>query len=480
MAAWSYLKSRPAPAAAIRFTLGVLMTVAVSQTIAASENTDELRSLREERREVLLYGIDTQVLEVLDALKSEQEDALVDDVYAVFKLTSNTDIRISSLNLFSEFDYQLATEDALEILRYFGDEPNELTIAAIKYLAEIAPNSDEDLPVQRQEIRDALMPIVRYPDEAVARAAIKGLGAMGSGSDADLVEHILDLLDSSSYSASLKPELILALGELRAEKAVGMLIEIATDEDEDPTWRRYACDALGKIGSLEALPALRLAYDSDDAILRSYAVSAMGHFPTEEATSLLMEALRDSYWRTRVGAAGALGERAVEKAIPILSFKASRDPEVKVREAATRALAAIGTDDALELLVDLYVSNTTPGTVRLTALEELTEKAPGRALSPVEEVAQQEWELPKSTLLERTAHYVSLVGDPEFAPIYARFLESGNILVIVHGIRGIERSGLAEYADELERFAEEGNHKAVRRAALAALETLRPGSTPEE
>ena len=43
---------------------------------------------------------------------------------------------------------------------------------------------------------------------------------------------------------------------------------------------------------------------------------------------------------------------------------------------------------------------------------------------------------------------------------------------MIYGIRGIERNSIVSMKEAVEKLAEEGNHRSVRKAALSALEML--------
>ncbi len=443
--------------------IAALAIVVVAGVVSAQDDSDDaeerVRSIREERREILLYGIDSQVLELIEKIGEERDDQLLDDVYATFKLSLNPKVRVAALELFEKLDYRSPFDDAVEIVRQFEAEDRDLVIASIGFVSH--KRSDE--------VADLLLALVDSTDDAIAGAAIRGIGATGSEAHA---RALLERFEDGAYEAERKPGIILAFGELGSREVVESLVEILDDPDEEMTWRRYACDALGRIGDPRGIPSIMRALAADDAMLRAYAISAIGRFEGEKAVSSLMQGLRDSFWRVRVSAARALGEKKAVEAIPILEFKARRDPETKVRDEAIRALAQIGSEQAFSIIRELYEDRRFNTALRVTCVEVLTRSDLDASIDSFIRVIDQEWGEKESRILERTGYYLSLSEHPELEKIFARFLDAGDLVLTIYGIRGAERNGFAALRERIESLAAEGNNRSIRRAAVAALETL--------
>ena len=436
----------------------------VTVILATGQENDEgrderIKSIREERRETLLYGIDSQVLEVVQKIKDERDELLLDDIFAVFKLSKNPEIRRAAVGLFEELDFQAPLEDVIDIVSEYEDEDEELVIRSIAYVSK--ERSDE--------IADVLLPLIDSANDSIARAAIRGIGRAGSKAHA---EELLERFESSRYDAVRKPDIILAFGELGSEEVVDTLIDILEDEDEEMTWRRYACDALGKIGDPRALPSIERALVNSDAMLRAYAVSSIRYFESDDIVPSLIQGLKDSFWRVRISAAQGLAAIQAEEAVPILAFKARRDPELKVRDEALRALSGIGNTDAFTHIRKYFTDVAFSAALRVTCAEMLAEHDLEASIETFIEVIGLEWDQKNSKVLERTAYFLSLSENARLAPIYAKLLESGDIVLTIYGIRGIERNGFEDMRPAVESLSGEGNHRSIRRAAITALESL--------
>ncbi|MHB9074225.1 MAG: HEAT repeat domain-containing protein [Desulfobaccales bacterium] len=78
---------------------------------------------------------------------------------------------------------------------------------------------------------------------------------------------------------------------------------------QDQNWlvRRNAAEALGKIGSPEAVPILTKALQDSDEPERWQAAEALAKIGSPEAVSAAIQALQDPEWHVKMRAAEALG-----------------------------------------------------------------------------------------------------------------------------------------------------------------------------
>ena len=442
--------------AVLLLTLFFLSQFAFGQAEPAEEG-EKIQSLTDERRELLLYGIDNQVIELINDLAEEKNEILAGEVLAAYKMTRNPRIKSEILNYFTEIDFRGAIDEALAVVDSFEDQPVELLNASIGYLT--------DDPVD--DLAEHLSPLLEAVDRETVRVAIKGIGLSG---DTDAAKRLLGYLDDRDFDSNLKPEIILALGELRQPVAIDRLVEILEDEDENSTWRRYACASLGKIGDMSALPAIEKVLFDEDAMLRSYAVGSLRYFSGDEVEQLLAESLKDSFWRVRVSAAKGLAELGAVSTVPILIFKAEKDPEMNVRIEAVRALGTIADPRALEALRRFYRKDLTPHELRVISAGILAEKDLPASLDIFKEVIDKHWGKDTTRILERTAQILSQTESDLLEQLYSRFLDSGELVVMIYGIRGIAKNRLDSLIEAVEELAAEGNHRSIRKEALAALE----------
>ena len=430
--------------------------------------TEEQRSITDEWREVLLYGIDTEVLEGVGSLRKYQETSLHPELHRVLESTGHTELKEEILSFFGETKFADATDYAVRIVADPFDVRDSLVNAALRYLAALKAEAGAE-PV---------LALAQQGSGATSRAAIRTLGSIGG---AEHAQPLLEMLHDVYAPSQTRSEVILALGELASEDAVEPLIQLVEDEEEESVLRRYACDALGKIGDERAVPVLKDAYRSDDTWLRAYAVYALSQFDDRETGDLLMRALRDSFWRVRVSAARGIADLGLAEAVPILTYKAERDPVMQVRTEAAKALAAIDSEDAVANLQKVVSDERTPLTLRIEAIQALV-KADLRAHLPfVIETIVADWDDPDSRLVEQVCRILSQEEAAELREPLEMMLGHSSFIIQIYGVRGIARNGFRDLAAQLRALTVKGHHRSLRSTAVAALETLGADATaPEE
>jgi HEAT repeat protein len=129
-----------------------------------------------------------------------------------------------------------------------------------------------------------------------------------------------------------------ALGEIGSPEAVAALINALSDNEEDV--RVNAARALGKIGSPEAVAGLINALSNNEEDVRINAARALGEIGSPEAVAALINALSDNNWFVRESAAEALGKIGSQEAVAAL-INALSDNEKDVRKNAAEALESI-------------------------------------------------------------------------------------------------------------------------------------------
>ncbi len=445
------------------FILFTTLPPVYSQDDLAAE--EEIQSITEERRDILRYGIDSQVIGVLEKLEEEKIETLVTEAEELFRSTLNSKVKLAVLSYFSSIDYSGAFEMVLEFLENstLDELPNDLIAASVRYIADSAGDSIKNAV-------DLLMELSRHDDALVAGAAVE---ALGNCRDDECIDFLMELYNDGETSATLRGSILTSLGKMGARKAVPMMEDIVEDIDEERSLRWKACEALGNIGDKKSLPVLRSALGSDDSYLRSYAVGALKSFEGAEVEELLMEALKDSFWKVRVSAAETLGARKAEDAVPILEFKAEKDPEEPVRLAALQALGNIGSPEALEFIRSMLTGYRSSVSLRAESARILLEQDLDGSLEAIEKTLSEAWDnSQQQALLNTIGKHLSLQEHKALKPLFEKMLDHPEIPMRLYAIRGIARNNFSSLTPRLEELSEEGNPAIVRKEALAALENM--------
>jgi HEAT repeat protein len=456
------------PAFCLALALSLALAAAPHRAAAQDASKDAAQA-RERTRQALLYGIDSEVLDIVQRLKGTGESSFAEELATILSENRGAEVRRTILELFADRKGREGAEAASAILRAWQDEASDVVVAAVAYLSAIAADGRASL----------LLPLAESPVAAVAGASIRALGKAG---DPAAVDPLLKMLARPDVGETAKSDIVLALGDLGDRRAVPVLLAIAKNRDENKVRRMYAADSLGSLGDPVALPALREMFAEKDALLRAYAASALAHFDIEEAFPLLLAGLKDENWRVRAECAKALArplpDARLAQALPVLSYKAELDPTPQVKMEAIRALGAIGGEKARAFLVGLYRERKNALAVReesLAILARTSLDASGvlpSCIEAVRAVVAEEWKAVDQRVLEMTARVISAATGPEVRDVLLRFVESANPVVRIYGVRGIAGNRFADLRDKIRQISEKDPHPAVQREAAKALEKM--------
>ncbi len=268
---------------------------------------------------------------------------------------------------------------------------------------------------------------------------------------------------------------MLAFGEFGAEAAdaTPWLIELAGSTSQSNTVRYYAVDALGRIGSSEAVDPVRALLADEDGLMRAYALSALLALEADDLDSALMGAMRDDNWRVRQLSVQGMGASGNTGHLPAVSFVARRDPDHRVRRSALRAIADLDTADGWVVLRDLMLSQSAPHESRIFAIELLSEQPDAATVDTFLEFLEQEERNTDVRLVQQLARSASTMESRRLESLYERLLSHTDTAVRTYAIRGIGLNRLVSFRDELQRMSEGGGGPAsLRRAIEQALERL--------
>jgi HEAT repeat protein len=410
-------------------------------------------------RDVLLYGIDSEIIATVGALREAGERSLDGELLQVLRESVNTDVRLAVLQYYREIGFREAAGPVLALLSAGDLEDGELLIGLVRYFIDV-PHEDS-VPV--------LIGLLDHTDQGVALAAITALGKSGSEqAGATMAERLAD----PEYPTDLKPDLILALGSLEYAPAYDQLVAIIRDRGRERVERLYASDALGKIGDRRAIDELKKLFSEQDSLVKMYAASALANFGMEEVQDLLIQGLRDSNPRVRVTSARALADPGAKRAVNILIYKADNDPEKSVRTQALHSLGVIGGSQALDYLKELYLSENESLSERELALTALTDNHLSVALKIAAELISRDSGAKNQAALEFTAKKLAQLESPELKSLYEKFLNSVNPALRIYALRGIGKNRFREFRADVEELSENDPHPAVRQIAATVLAAL--------
>ncbi len=212
----------------------------------------------------------------------------------------------------------------VEALRDRHEDAGSVKIAAAAALAKLRDPSA--IPLLVNELANV--------DERSSRNVAEAFVAFGSLA----VPALLELLADASHATS-RVWAARILGRIGDPRAVDDLISRLNDRDD--RLRMTAAEALGALGDARALqPIVRATLRDPAPQVRAHAAGAVARIEGERAVDVLVAALADPDYATRLRALEAFETMRIEDTSPLEA--ALRDPNAEVRRRAALALERVG------------------------------------------------------------------------------------------------------------------------------------------
>jgi HEAT repeat protein len=437
--------------------------------VLPAEETAPSKTQEEQRLDTLRYGTETEIAALIQTVKNEKVSTLDKELISLAESSGNVTILTGIFSFFAETEKKGLEERALRAVSEWDGEANETVLAAVDYLGKL--KAAEAVP--------SLKALIDSGESRFVGAAIRALGrtASGEGNDSSFSEETAEYLED--YYTNRNPadenrrEIIAALGETGSGKAVPFLSETAADGEERLPLRIAALEALSKIADPQGLPAIIEAVSSSDPNLRSSAIAALGPFSGDEVDKAVLEGFRDSYYRTRIGAAQAAGKRKLEAALPYLRYRAENDDVPAVKDEAIRALGAIDSGESRDILESLFKERKNSDRVRILAAEMLVGNDGGAYTSSLIVELDEAKRKNQTPLYNGFLKILGTAKSSSLEDLARRFIASGGVIEKSFALDiavNNEFRGLGE--DIRTMLDDKRNNESLIRKARAALEKL--------
>ena len=436
-----------------------LMLLVSGLRLMAQESPAGTNTIEAGRLATIKYGTETEIAALIQTLKNEGVDYLDTELIALVDNTRNQKIVSGIFAFFSDREQGGLEDRAIRAIAERDDEANETVLAAIEYLGK----------VKEERAAPVLMKLLDSRERRFMNAAFRALGRTGAGEQAGAgADYLIDYYTNRDPGDENRRDIIAAVGATGSARGVSFLAGVAGSQEERIVLRIAALDALAKIGDPGGLEAILSCISAGDPNVRSSAVAALGPFSGEEVDKAILEAFRDSYYRTRLAAAQASRERKLEAAIPYLKYRAEQDEVPQVKDEAIRALGVIANDEATAIMDSLFAERKNADRVRLIAAEMLMKNNPGaylgRLIVELDEAKQK-----NQTPLYNG--FLKIVGDARTESaesIARRFLLNGGIVEKSYGLDLAANNNLISLAEEIKTLARDRNESLARKARRTA------------
>ena len=417
------------------------------------------------RRATIQYGTETEIATLIQSLRTENADYLDDELVGLIDNTRNTRILSGVFAFFGEREKSGIEERAVRAVVERDDETNETILSAIDYLGR----------VKYTEAAPVIMDLLDTEERRFLSTGFRALGRISSADSAladETAEFLIDYYNYRDPGDDNRREVITAIGATGSSLGVSLLTEIASNTNERSPLRIAALDALSKTGDSDGLEAILNCIGTDDPNVRSAAVAALGPFSGEAVDKAILDAFRDSYYRTRIAAAQASRDRKFAEAVPYLKYRAERDDVPNVKDEAIRALGAIANEEAVEVLGGLFLERKNPVRVRLISAEMLMKNAPdgnlGKLIVELDEAKTRNQTNIYNGFLKILGETVVENDKTVMENITRRFLMNGGLLEKLYGLDMAANNNLTVLSEQIRPMANDRNESISRRARRTA------------
>ena len=416
------------------------------------------------RRATIQFGTETEIAALIQTLRTENIDYLDDELVALIDNTRNQRILIGVFGFFGDREKTGLETRALRAITERDEETNETVQSAVDYLGRI--KSAAAVPI--------LIELLDTEERRFLNNGFRALGRAGSATPEladEAAEFLINYYENRDPGTENQREVIIAIGAAGSVKGVPLLIDIVTSTDERIPLRIAALDSLAKIGDPQGMEAILSCIGTNDPNVRAAAVAALGPFSGDEVDKAILDAFRDSYYRTRIAAAQASRERKLVSAVPYLQYRAENDDVPNVREESIRALGAIANAEALAILDTLFSGRRNSDRVRLLSAEMLMKHNAndnvGKLIIEMEEARTRNQTALYNGFLRVLGESVVTAASDEYEAITRRLI-TGTVIEKLFALDMIANNRLRALSVEVIELAKDRNESIARRARRTA------------
>lgn len=393
--------------------------------------------------DVLEYGIESEVVELLNTLSTDISAKLFGLLEKRYEKSSLSATKVAFSQYFSQCK-QIPVEILDKLYRDANSENTDRQLR-IKLFYTLAKHGGE------REGRFLIEKLDDY-DKLVTKAASDALSRM---KEAVIVEPVIDRLKLSDTSddkflpVEIKSNLVLALGEFNSTQSIPYLREIVKDNTNHKTMIMYAMYSLAKLGDTESVNIINDKLNSNQVKIQEYAAYAISTFKDPAVIPVLSKMFLHNNAKVRVYACKGAVLNQDLSSIPVLKYKFKKDPADAVRKEALLSLNYFGEAGIKELKKLATKEKANP--YFLAVISEAVARQPdevnvGFLTGLYKDANKRNKELIAKTVVKSSSNKID--------PVFALLLESSDYLIRIGTIQAVYRledSGLWGKVEELSK-----------------------------
>lgn len=424
---------------------------------------DNLKTPEERRRDIIQFGLENEVIDLVEILRKEQISDFNDDLVVLFNRTRSPGVRESIIGLFTELSVSSLSDWALRVLEESFDYRRSTVSAVLSYAGAIR------LKAAAPHVRA----LIDRDQSDYRGAAISTLGKIGDLDDGRfLLEYFSsDIPGDEKNRLVTRQAVMAALAELHLVELWDDISAIVSDTDENMMIRASAAESISKMGKNEAIPVLVSLYEDSDPHLRTAAVKGLGNFEGSEVDSVLIEGLRDSYFRVRLEAIGSAEKRRLSQATPLILYRAQNDPVEQVRLRSFDALAVMQDPEGCLWLKDTLSDAKRTDRLRFQAASALIRLYPDFAVAEIRALAEEALADDRKTWLRyELGKVLHRQGGQHYSAIAASYLAHKDVLTRSIGLDLFAKYRFPSLGAAVEAIAADEKQGALQRRAKQMLD----------
>lgn len=329
------------------------------EKVAAAARKDEGTDDSEKNKRTLEFGMSEEIIALLNTLTENDDPRYVNEIYDLFQSTKNTAVREKIIDYFTKMEDPCISDYAVTVVNDPYDIKRSTVSSVISYITAV--KCTDALP--------ALVSLIDSDSDDYFSEAVTAIGEIGGSEEA---VYLTELFQNDENSTNRKQSLMRALGKIGAVETWEQLVDIARDSDENSFVRMYAAEAIGNMKKVESVEILAELFEDNDPNFRQYVIKGLRNYSGNDiAERVIVQAVRDDYFRVRVEAIQAVGEMNIKSAAQSVMYRAENDKENVVKKECWPVIASLGTQEGNDFLVKILSDKKKSDSTKVSASEAL-------------------------------------------------------------------------------------------------------------
>lgn len=435
------------------------------ENLQQTQEQQELDEI-EQARQALQYGLESEILEVINKVDKQDFETLLGDFSRLFTETKSTAVREGLFGVYQKYENVQLMEAATAVLEDYKAQQRTLVKAVLSYLGTVKPELSPDLS-------ETLQKMLTQDTAEYGAEVVSVLGEIGGADEADFLVTYFDglTIDDAKQELILKQTIMTALEKLHQEDTRAFLLERAQDETENNYVRSSAIAGLAQMGNPDIIPLLVTFFEQPEPQLREAAIRGAASFNTDETRKLILQGFKDSYYKVRLEALKTVQKAKMQEAAPYALYRAKYDPTDAVKFAAVETLAILNAAEGNIWLSETFRDPKKSEKLRITILSTALKHNPTIIAADLNTVVLATVTDNKQKKLRyEFGKEIAKVENTVTAEICTAFLQSDDVLTKSIGLDMFKTSRPAESRALVETIAQDEKQGALQRRARRLLE----------